>query len=145
MKSAKKEYSNEEITVVYDADLCINSEVCSKGLAAVFQPGAQPWIKINAASNEEIMKQVQKCPTKALSFYVNMPDEGKHEEVMALESGLKVQVLSKGPLMVDGSITLVGVDGKREVKAGATYFCRCGSSKNKPFCDSSHERVGFED
>jgi len=145
MKNSKKEYSNAEITVVYDPDLCINSGECSKGLASVFQPGAQPWIKINAASNEEIMRQVQKCPTKALSFYVNIHDEEKKEEIMALESGLKVQVLSKGPLMVEGSITLIGVDGKREVKAGTNYFCRCGSSKNKPFCDSSHEKIGFED
>ena len=145
MKESKKEYSNGEITVVYRTDLCIHSEVCSKGLPGVFQPGSQPWVKMNAATNEEIMQQVQKCPTKALSFYVNMPKEENKDEVMALESGLKVQVLSKGPLLVEGTITLVDVNGKRGVKMGDTYFCRCGGSSNKPFCDGTHNKIGFED
>ena len=66
MKNTKKEYSNGEITVVYQADKCIHSGVCAKGLSLVFKPGEQPWIKMDAASKEEIMLQVQKCPTKAL-------------------------------------------------------------------------------
>ena len=145
MKNTKKEYSNGEITIVYQADLCIHSEVCSKGLASVFQPGTQPWIKIAAASKEEIMQQVQKCPTQALSFYVNIPEKEEREEPIALESGLKVKVLSKGPLMVEGPITLVNTNGQREIKSGETYFCRCGTSKNKPFCDGSHNVIDFED
>ena len=145
MKNSKKEYSNGEITVVYQTDLCINSGECSKGLASVFQPGLQPWIKMSGASNEEIMQQVQKCPTKALSFYVNMPEDKVRENPMALESGMKVHVLPKGPLMIEGAITLVNADGVREVKKGETYFCRCGTSKNKPFCDGSHELANFEE
>ncbi len=145
MKNTKKEYSNGEITVVYQADLCIHSGECAKGLASVFKPGEQPWIKIDAASKEEIMLQVQKCPTKALSFYINIPETESNEEPIAIESGLKVKVLSKGPLMIEGPITLINSNGQREIKLGETFFCRCGSSRNKPFCDGSHNDVNFED
>ncbi|MDE5423427.1 (4Fe-4S)-binding protein [Ancylomarina sp. DW003] len=145
MKNTKKEYSNGEITVVYETDLCIHSGECSRGLASVFQPGSQPWVKMDGASKEEIMQQVQKCPTKALSFYVNMADKEEKEQPIALESGLKVQVLSKGPLLVEGPITLTNTDGKREVRIGEIFFCRCGTSKNKPFCDGSHDTIDFDD
>ena len=57
----------------------------------------KPWIKIDAAGKEEIMQQVQKCPTKALSFYINIPEKKSSEEPVAIESGFKVKVLSKGP------------------------------------------------
>jgi uncharacterized Fe-S cluster protein YjdI len=145
MKNTKKEYSNGEITVVYQADLCIHSSVCARGLSSVFKPGEQPWIKIDAAGKDEIIQQVQKCPTKALSFYINIPDKKSSEEPVALESGLKVKVLSKGPLVVKGPITLINTDGQREIKSGETFFCRCGTSKNKPFCDGSHNAINFED
>ena len=145
MKNTKKEYSNGEITVVYQADLCIQSGVCAKGLSLVFKPGEQPWIKMDAASKEEIMQQVQKCPTKALSFYVNIPEKKRSEEPVAIESGFKVKVLTKGPLMIEGPITLINTNGQREIKFGETFFCRCGTSSNKPFCDGSHNDVDFKD
>lgn len=145
MKNTKKEYSNGEITVVYESDLCIHSGVCAKGLSSVFKPGEQPWIKIDAASKEKIMQQVQKCPTKALSFYINIPETESAEEPVAIESGLKVKVVTKGPLMIEGPITLINSNGRREIKLGETFFCRCGTSRNKPFCDGSHSDVDFED
>jgi uncharacterized Fe-S cluster protein YjdI len=145
MKTLKKEYSNGEVTVVYQPDLCIHSGVCFKGLPMVFQPGTRPWIKMQGADTESIIKQVQKCPSRALSFYMNSPevDETEKGPAKALETGKKVEVLKDGPLMVEGPITMIGADGKREAFEEACYFCRCGASKNKPFCDGSHEAAGF--
>lgn len=54
-----------------------------------------------------------------------------------------------GPNMVTGDIQLMWPSGQRigtvgEVdEAGAIYLCRCGRSRNKPFCDGTHEKVGF--
>ena len=147
MKNTKKEYSNGEVTVVYDSELCIHSGACFKGLPQVFQPGTRPWIKMSGGETEEIMKQVQKCPSRALSFYMNSPDTGEANKgpTKALETGKKVEVLKDGPLMVEGPMTVIGADGKRKVFDEACYFCRCGSSKNKPFCDGSHQEVGFKE
>jgi CDGSH-type Zn-finger protein len=53
--------------------------------------------------------------------------------------------LKNGPLEVSGSVQLLDADGK-PVPAGddPVYLCRCGRSSNKPFCDGSHKKAGFE-
>ena len=58
----------------------------------------------------------------------------------------KVIVRNNGPLRLEGDITIVDQDGKAFGLAGRTVvsLCRCGQSQNKPFCDGSHNKVGFE-
>ncbi len=70
MESAK-EYTNGEVTIVWKPDLCTHSANCAKGLPSVFQPKEKPWIQKNGASTEEIINQVKKCPSGALTFYLN--------------------------------------------------------------------------
>ncbi|MFA8436719.1 MAG: (4Fe-4S)-binding protein [Marinifilaceae bacterium] len=146
MTEIRKEYSNGEVTVVWKPQLCIHSTICFRGLPKVFQPGKKPWIDVEKANSEELIRQVQKCPSGALSFFVNQPkgdpDEGP---VKALETGVRVEVIPDGPLMVDGEFTMVDKDGKRSVQKEPGYFCRCGASKTKPFCDGSHHEVKFKD
>jgi CDGSH-type Zn-finger protein len=61
-----------------------------------------------------------------------------------MESVLKVKVIPNGPLQVTGMFEIVKQDGVAENQEGTTYLCRCGNSGNKPFCDGSHRRVGFQ-
>ncbi len=58
----------------------------------------------------------------------------------------KIEVRNNGPLRVEGSFTIHDQSGKEFGLAGRTVIslCRCGHSANKPFCDGSHARVGFE-
>ena len=56
---------------------------------------------------------------------------------------VKITVLKAGPYLVKGPITLVLPDGTVETKETA-HLCRCGGSANKPFCDGSHVKIGFE-
>jgi uncharacterized Fe-S cluster protein YjdI len=63
-----RRYTNGEITVVWQPHLCIHSEVCFAGLPQVFDPGRRPWVTITAASTEEITRQVDQCPSGALSW-----------------------------------------------------------------------------
>ncbi len=69
--SKTHEYTNGEITVVWQPEICIHSGNCAKGLPAVFKPQERPWIKKENASSEEIMKAVDKCPSGALSYRKN--------------------------------------------------------------------------
>ena len=69
--SEKHEYSNGEITVVWQPAVCIHSGNCVKNLAAFFKPQERPWIKIENATSEEIMNAVDKCPSGALSYRKN--------------------------------------------------------------------------
>ncbi|MBC8172335.1 MAG: (4Fe-4S)-binding protein [Chitinophagales bacterium] len=64
-------YTNGEITVVWQPKLCIHSGNCVRGLPMVFNYRLRPWITMGGANTEEIVRQVNKCPSGALSFYFN--------------------------------------------------------------------------
>ena len=55
-----------------------------------------------------------------------------------------VTVTKDGPYRVDGAVPLRNAAGDDVTKAGPVFLCRCGQSRNKPFCDGSHKRVGFD-
>lgn len=67
----KKEYTNGEITVVWQSAKCIHSGNCVKTNPAVFQPKEKPWVKMDNSTTEKIIEAVNKCPSGALSFYEN--------------------------------------------------------------------------
>ena len=69
--SKTHEYTNGEITVVWQPDLCIHSANCVKNLPVVFKPKEKPWIRVENASSEEIMNAIDKCPSGALSYRKN--------------------------------------------------------------------------
>lgn len=58
----------------------------------------------------------------------------------------KITILSQGPIEIDGPITVVRLaDGASIAASSPAYFCRCGQSANKPFCDGAHKKAGFAD
>ena len=64
----KKEYSNGEITIVWQPKLCTHAGVCVRTLPKVYNPKASPWVAIENASTEDLINQVKQCPSGALSF-----------------------------------------------------------------------------
>lgn len=67
----KKEYTNGEVTVVWQSGKCIHSGNCVRNNPNVFQPKEKPWIKIDGSTNEKIIDTVKKCPSGALTYYLN--------------------------------------------------------------------------
>ncbi|MCF6243248.1 MAG: (4Fe-4S)-binding protein [Bacteroidales bacterium] len=67
----KQEYTNGEITIVWKPGICIHAAECVKTLPKVYQPGSKPWIKIENARSDELKAQIKKCPSNALSYYLN--------------------------------------------------------------------------
>lgn len=63
-----KEYSNGEITIVWTPEKCIHAAVCVKMLPKVYNPKEVPWVKIQNATTKELVDQVSKCPSGALSI-----------------------------------------------------------------------------
>ncbi len=61
-------YSNDDVTVVWKPKMCIHSCVCWKELGEVFKPQEKPWVKMDGATSERIMEQVDRCPSGALSY-----------------------------------------------------------------------------
>ena len=75
----KFEYSNGEITIVWKPDLCQHSGICVRTLPAVYHPKERPWINPLNATTAELINQVNKCPSGALSFRYdkkNVEEEG---------------------------------------------------------------------
>lgn len=63
-----KEYTNGEVTIVWQSAKCMHSGNCVRNLPGVFRSKESPWIKIDGASSEEIIHAVGKCPSGALSI-----------------------------------------------------------------------------
>lgn len=63
-----KEYSNGEITILWKPHLCIHAGECVKALPKVYNPKARPWVCPENATTEELIAQIAKCPTAALSI-----------------------------------------------------------------------------
>ncbi len=145
MKQIIKKYSNNEISVIWKPDLCIHSTNCWKASLKIFNPKRKPWIDMNAGSTDEIIKIVNNCPSGALSYTREKKmAEQKAQPAQTSESKLSVQVSKGGPYLVKGKFVFVNTDGKEEIKDGSIALCRCGASNNKPFCDGTHRKVGFD-
>lgn len=58
----------------------------------------------------------------------------------------KITINKNGPIRLEGEFEIYDAEGKAFDLGGRTSIglCRCGHSENKPFCDGSHRRVGFE-
>ena len=136
-----KSYTNNEIKVFWNADLCIHSANCVNSLNEVFNPKQKPWINMQAASTEKIISAVNNCPSGALKY--KWKDE-MEEEKQSEQSSVTIQVNSGGPYLVKGKVTLTDKDGSETIKEGTIALCRCGASQNKPFCDGSHKNIEFD-
>ncbi|KAB1159729.1 MULTISPECIES: (4Fe-4S)-binding protein [Tenacibaculum] len=136
-KELVKKYSNDDITVVWKPKTCIHAKKCWKELIQVFDPRNKPWVNMEGATTERIKKQVEACPSGALSYI----SKGESKEKAYTET--KIEVLANGPLLVYGTLHITNSDGKSEKKNKTTAFCRCGASKNKPYCDGAHVKEGF--
>lgn len=63
-----KKYAKDNIKIVWQSEKCTHSGFCARQLSAVFKPKDRPWIQVDNATKEEIIAQVQKCPSGALSI-----------------------------------------------------------------------------
>ncbi|MDE3251678.1 MAG: (4Fe-4S)-binding protein [Bacteroidota bacterium] len=141
-------YTNGEITVVWKPDTCIHSRICWTELREVFDPLKRPWVNMEGSDTERIMEQIRKCPSGALSYFMNEAPEntGKnHEPVVTGETAeiMEIQIKPNGPILIKTDCHITLSDGTHTTKKGSTALCRCGGSGNKPYCDGTHNKIGF--
>lgn len=138
-----KEYSNNEVTVVWKPDLCIHSKKCWKELGSVFDPRVRPWIKMAGSDTDSIIAQVKICPSGALQYYMNaeQPPAPPPVQEEITQQDTRIEVTVGGPYLVKSRCMIVHADGTEEVKDAVVALCRCGASQKKPYCDGSHVNV----
>ena len=136
----KRQYEGEGIRVTYDASLCIHAAECVRGLPSVFDHKRRPWIDAGSAPADELAVVIRRCPTGALTY--ERLDGGREEEPRTTNELL---VVPDGPIHARGDLVIL--DAERQVIGRVTRaaFCRCGASRNKPWCDGRHTDIGFED
>jgi uncharacterized Fe-S cluster protein YjdI len=142
MSGKTKTYSNGEITVFWKPDICIHSENCFRTLGAVFDPDKRPWINVQAANTGAITKTINGCPSKALTYRVDVGDEVENGPARR-DAPSQITIMENGPYLLSGDFVLKDID--KIVEAGKTFaLCRCGASRNKPFCDGAHKDIKFQ-
>lgn len=139
MKSKRRSYQGSEITVSFDARRCIHAARCVRGLPEVFDPDRRPWIAPDAAAAERVAEVVRSCPTGALRY-----EAAAGIEPEGPEDRNTITIRPNAPLHLRGDLAFLLPEGieSRETRAA---LCRCGASRNKPYCDNSHEAAGFTD
>ena len=65
------EYTNGEITVIWQPKKCIHAAICVKRLPQVYNPKEKPWLKPENATSAELKNQIDLCPSGALSYQFN--------------------------------------------------------------------------
>lgn len=139
-------YSNDEVTVVWQPEMCMHSTICFKGLIEVFDPKKRPWVNIQGAATEKIVEQVRKCPSGALSYFMNNETATEENEAAVNSEAaniIDIEVMPNGPFLIKTDCLITYTDGTKEIKKGNTALCRCGGSANKPYCDGTHRKNGF--
>jgi CDGSH-type Zn-finger protein/uncharacterized Fe-S cluster protein YjdI len=140
MSRHKIRYAGKDVDVEWDGRLCIHIAECGCSEGELFVGGREPWCKPDLTSVDDVIDVVKRCPTGALTFEA---DDDSVMETSTVEN--TVTVSYRGPYFVRGDLEVEGsVDDMPGIKF-RTALCRCGASKNKPFCDNSHEGISFKD
>ena len=130
-------YAGAGITIRDNRSVCAHAGYCTDGLAKVFKYGSEPWIDPAGAQPQQVVEVVRHCPSGALSYTL----DGTEPKPEAWPPS--IVVMKDGPYAVLG-VELQGVQFAQGVPRERYTLCRCGASKNKPFCDGSHYDVGFK-
>ncbi len=133
-----KTYQGEQISISFEAQRCIHAAECVQGLPQVFDLNKHPWVNPDAANPDAIAEVIERCPSGALKY---QRQDGQQEVGTDKTS---ITAVPGGPLYLRGQLKIALPDGEALEETRAA-LCRCGASKNKPFCDGSHSEVGFDD
>ncbi|MHB8563088.1 MAG: CDGSH iron-sulfur domain-containing protein [Acidiferrobacteraceae bacterium] len=72
------------------------------------------------------------------------PKTGESTPLKGPGGPLRITVIPDGPLKVEGPLEVRSAAGRTVVRSDQLFFCRCGASANKPFCDGSHKKPGLK-
>ncbi len=136
----REDYPGDGITIHDNRGICAHAGHCTDGLPSVFRHRQEPWIVPTGAPPDEIVAAARRCPSGALTY------SATGGTTQAGGGGdPAVFVAPNGPYLVTGSPDLLDTTWGAGAPADRFTLCRCGGSRNKPFCDGTHWSNGFVD
>ena len=128
-------YEGEAVTITIRGARCIHSRNCVLGRPDVWVPNAEgAWVHPDAAPVDVVAAIAQSCPSGAIHY--ERHDGGTQEQAPMVNT---VRLRENGPLAIHAELSVAG----NRSSCRAT-LCRCGASRNKPYCDGSHHEAGFQ-
>ena len=129
-----EEVEGRDITIRFDGKRCIHARFCVLQAPTVFKantPGT--WIHPDAIDAERLVAVAEQCPSGAITY---VRRDGRPAEPPPPVNVVRIR--ENGPYAVHADIELLG-----HGRITRATLCRCGASKNKPFCDDSHKAIVF--
>ena len=135
----ERAYEGKEITVHDNRTICCHAGECVSGLNSVFDINTNPWINPDNATVDEVIEVVSRCPSGALSYTIG--DTRTND----FNGPTEINIVKDGPYNVSGNVAINVADDIQPPSKDHYSLCRCGASKNKPYCDGSHSEIKFTD
>jgi len=132
-------YVGKKITIHDNRGVCAHAGFCTDNSPAVFNVEKEPWTDPDIDDPEKTARTIRMCPSGALSY--------TKEGVLYKDQDREptVTVSRNGPYYVIGRIELTDPTGSKPESKEHYTLCRCGASKNKPFCNGAHWGINFKD
>ena len=132
-------YKGKEISIIFNRSICAGAGECVRNLPTVFKSGSSSeWIYPDNDKNENIIKTINGCPSGALSYTI----QGKRD--LDNSSVAKVTIIKNGPYNIE-AVNFGHLPTPTNFSTKKYSLCRCGYSKNKPYCDYSHADKNWDD
>ena len=137
-KQDRREFAGKEITISDNPGVCSHAGFCTDLSSEVFYT----WENERRISNpdkgdkDKTINTIKKCPSGALAY------KQKGTMYDNFHSVEEIHISKDGPYFIKGSVKL---EGEQPDSKEHYALCRCGASKNKPFCDGQHRYSGFRD
>jgi CDGSH-type Zn-finger protein len=129
-------YDGDGLTLEDDVSLCTQAGYCGDRFENV-------WAMIGRSKDPEVLERIRTmtslCPSGRIR--TRLPGADPDEPDLPASAA----AIEDGPLWVRGGVQVTAADGSAYEVRNRQTLCRCGASRNKPFCDGSHKRVGFTD
>ncbi|QOX65052.1 hypothetical protein FRZ06_17730 [Anoxybacterium hadale] len=146
-KKEYREYVTEDLIIYWNLSHCSHSGKCTDMLPEVFNMERRPWICMDGADPLEVIRVIDKCPSGALRY--GLTEHSAIEPRLAQGPGwigykvtepsvVQIRMVQNGPLLVKGPARILDPEGNSIRECVSMVLCRCGKTKNPPFCDGSH-------
>ena len=135
----QRTYETDSIRVHWDSARCIHTGICLRRLPAVFDVQARPWVDLGGDDADAVADAVSRCPTGALRY--ERLDGAEQEQPSRPTVVLPIE---NGPLLMVGDLDVTTPDGEQITHENRLTLCRCGMTRNQPFCDNSHLRRNWK-